>query len=431
MKDNRKDYIIFSTILIGLTMVFASLGYPIWVFPATVLMCSIIFFMYLKSSQIGEKHHVNALKQEAIKEEIQDTYNAKITYRVIKGLLNILPSPYILIDRNGRITFINSEAKGIVPDFHAGSHISNVFRSPIFLAAVENAIKKDKQVKLSFEVQSPQFRQFSANIFFISSNKISNNFNDIFIQLTDDSTHIRAEKMRTDFVANASHELRTPLASITGFIETLQGPAKNDPKAKDLFLNLMAKQAGKMELLIKDLMSLSKLEILETKPITSVCSLSELISDLTQSLQQYAQDNNVKLVNNISKKMMPIMGEVDQLRQLFSNLIENAIKYSGSECEVKIFLSKEKHKGMVGIVIEDNGRGISAEHLPRLTERFYRANTNSEAEKEGTGLGLAIVKHILIRHRGKLQIDSKLGKGSQFTAWLPKGNLGKKNKKEK
>jgi two-component system phosphate regulon sensor histidine kinase PhoR len=126
--------------------------------------------------------------------------------------------------------------------------------------------------------------------------------------------------------------------------------------------------------------------------------------------------------------MMPIMGEVDQLRQLFSNLIENAIKYSGSECEVKIFLSKEKHKGMVGIVIEDNGRGISAEHLPRLTERFYRANTNSEAEKEGTGLGLAIVKHILIRHRGKLQIDSKLDKGSQFTAWLPKGNLGKQKK---
>ena len=326
MRDNLTDYIGFSAILIGLTVVFASLGYPTWAFPATVCMGSVIFFMYLKSNKIGEKHHVSDFKQEAIKEEIQETYNAKITYRVIKGLLNILPSPYILIDRNGRITFINTEAKGIVPDFHSGSHVSNVFRSPIFLAAIENAIKKDKQAKLSFEIQSPQFRQFSANIFFISSNKISNNFNDIFIQLTDESTHIRAEKMRTDFVANASHELRTPLASITGFIETLQGHAKNDPKAKDLFLNLMAKQAGKMELLIKDLMSLSKLEILETKPITSVCSLSELISDLTQSLQQYAKDNNVKLVNNISKKMMPIMGEVDQLRQLFSNLI--AVSYT-------------------------------------------------------------------------------------------------------
>ena len=144
MRDNRTDYIGFSAILIGLTVVFAGLGYPTWVFPATVFMGSIIFFMYLKSNEMGEKHHVNDLKQKAIKEEIQETYNARITYRVIKGLLNILPSPYILIDRNGRITFINSEAKGIVPDFHAGSHISNVFRSPIFLAAVAD-FKIDKQ----------------------------------------------------------------------------------------------------------------------------------------------------------------------------------------------------------------------------------------------------------------------------------------------
>jgi len=420
MKENPAAFILFSCILTFLVGMFAVLDYPLWSFPVTVVMSCLIFYMYRNSTRVLKRHQVAEPKQDAIKQEIQETYNTKITYQVVKGLLNILPSPYILIDRNGRLTFINAEAKSIVPDSQIGSHISNVFRSPVFLSAVENAILKDKEKILSFEIETPQFRQLKAHIFFISSSKIPNSFNDIFIQFTDESTHIRSEKIRTDFVANASHELRTPLTSIMGYIETLQGHAKKDVKMQKVFLDLMNKQAGKMERLISDLMSLSRLEIDELKPISSTCSVKEIIEELVNSLKPLSVDNNVSLSFKIPKNFSSVIGDPSQLRQLFSNLIENAIKYSGKKSKVNIYISKEKNKDMFGVVVEDNGHGIAPEHLSRLTERFYRANSSAEIEKEGTGLGLSIVKHILIRHRGKLQIDSKLGKGSKFIAWLPK-----------
>ena len=420
MKENPAAFILFSCILTFLVGMFAVLDYPLWSFPVTVVMSCLIFYMYQNSTRVLKQHQVTEPKQDAIKQEIQETYNTKITYQVVKGLLNILPSPYILIDRNGRLTFINAEAKSIVPDSQIGSHISNVFRSPVFLSAVENAILKDKEKILSFEIETPQFRQLKAHIFFISSSKIPNSFNDIFIQFTDESTHIRSEKIRTDFVANASHELRTPLTSIMGYIETLQGHAKKDVKMQKVFLELMNKQAGKMERLISDLMSLSRLEIDELKPISSTCSVKEIIEELVNSLKPLSVDNNVSLSFKIPKNFSSVIGDPSQLRQLFSNLIENAIKYSGKKSKVNIYISKEKNKDMFGVVVEDNGHGIAPEHLSRLTERFYRANSSAEIEKEGTGLGLSIVKHILIRHRGKLQIDSKLGKGSKFIAWLPK-----------
>ena len=420
MKENPAAFILFSCILTFLVGMFAMLDYPLWSFPVTVVMSCLIFYMYQNSTRVLKQHQVTEPKQDAIKQEIQETYNTKITYQVVKGLLNILPSPYILIDRNGRLTFINAEAKSIVPDSQIGSHISNVFRSPVFLSAVENAILKDKEKILSFEIETPQFRQLKAHIFFISSSKIPNSFNDIFIQFTDESTHIRSEKIRTDFVANASHELRTPLTSIMGYIETLQGHAKKDVKMQRVFLDLMNKQAGKMERLISDLMSLSRLEIDELKPISSTCSVKEIIEELVNSLKPLSVDNNVSLSFKIPKNFSSVIGDPSQLRQLFSNLIENAIKYSGKKSKVNIYISKEKNKDMFGVVVEDNGHGIAPEHLSRLTERFYRANSSAEIEKEGTGLGLSIVKHILIRHRGKLQIDSKLGKGSKFIAWLPK-----------
>ena len=420
MKENPAAFILFSCILTFLVGMFAVLDYPLWSFPVTVVMSCLIFYMYRNSTRVLKRHQVAEPRQDAIKQEIQETYNTKITYQVVKGLLNILPSPYILIDRNGRLTFINAEAKSIVPDSQIGSHISNVFRSPVFLSAVENAILKDKEKILSFEIETPQFRQLKAHIFFISSSKIPNSFNDIFIQFTDESTHIRSEKIRTDFVANASHELRTPLTSIMGYIETLQGHAKKDVKMQKVFLDLMNKQAGKMERLISDLMSLSRLEIDELKPISSTCSVKEIIEELVNSLKPLSVDNNVSLSFKIPKNFSSVIGDPSQLRQLFSNLIENAIKYSGKKSKVNIYISKEKNKDMFGVVVEDNGHGIAPEHLSRLTERFYRANSSAEIEKEGTGLGLSIVKHILIRHRGKLQIDSKLGKGSKFIAWLPK-----------
>jgi two-component system phosphate regulon sensor histidine kinase PhoR len=186
-----------------------------------------------------------------------------------------------------------------------------------------------------------------------------------------------------------------------------------------------------MERLIQDLMSLSRLEVQETKPITTKCSIFDIIEELLENLKPIAIDSKVTISNNISKKMEPITGDHSQLTQMYSNLIENGIKYSGPGSKIKIYESKEKSTSMIAIVVADNGKGISSEHINRLTERFYRANSNAELEKEGTGLGLSIVKHILIRHGGRLQIRSQLSKGSKFITWLPHSVSKKKRKSEK
>ena len=431
MNPRNGPYLLFATSVSIILFLFAFMEYPNWVLPITASFSFFIFYMYLSSTRISNTNHANELKKIAIEEEIKEIQNSKMTYKVIKGLLNIIPSPFILIDRTGCLTFINSKAESIMSNISIGSHISNIIRSPKFLLAIEDAINNDKEIIVQFEIEIPQFRQLEAHIFFISSSKSSDKFNDIFIQLTDNSDNIRVEKMRTDFVANASHELRTPLSSIAGYIETLQGHAKDDEKTRDIFLELMGKQAYKMERLIQDLMSLSRLEVQETKPITTKCSIFDIIEELLENLKPIAIDSKVTISNNISKKMEPITGDHSQLTQMYSNLIENGIKYSGPGSKIKIYESKEKSTSMIAIVVADNGKGISSEHINRLTERFYRANSNAELEKEGTGLGLSIVKHILIRHGGRLQIRSQLSKGSKFITWLPHSVSKKKRKSEK
>ncbi len=426
MRENSNPFLIFSVIIISVFILFTILDYNKWIFPLGLFFGCLVFYSFLSSTKFSNRKYTNEVLSQEIQKEIQETYDTKFTYRVVKGLLNILPSAYLMLDRSGRITFINSEAISLIPDANLGAHISTFFRSPSFLEAIEDAINNDTRKTLKFEVQSPQFRQLEANIFFISSSKLSNNFNDIFIKLSDMSENIRVEKMRTDFVANASHELRTPLSSIIGYLETLKGNAKNDESAKELFIGLMSKQAKKMDRLIEDLMSLSRLEIQENNPITADCLLQDIIDEIVNNLKPFAKKYNVSVNNKISKNFKSVKGDEGQLRQLYSNLIENGIKYSGKGSKVTISETQEKIKNMVGIEVKDDGKGIAPEYINRLTERFFRANSNKELEKEGTGLGLSIVKHILVRHNGRLQIESSIGKGSRFITWFPKKVKGKK-----
>lgn len=420
MRNNFNPFLVFSTILVSVFILFTILDYNKWVFPVGLFFGCLVFYSFLSSNKFSNRKYTNESLSKEIQKEIQEAHDRKFTYRIVKGLLNILPSSYLMLDRSGRVTFFNSEAMKIIPDANPGSHVSAFIRSPTFLAAIEEAINNSTSKTLEFEVQSPQFRQLEANIFFISNENFSNSFDDIFVKLSDISENIRVEKMRTDFVANASHELRTPLSSIIGYLETLKGNAKNDESAKELFLSLMDKQAKKMDRLIEDLMSLSRLEIQENSPIPTDCSLQDIIEEIVNSLKPFAKKHKVSVNNKVSKKFNPIKGDESQLRQLYSNLIENGIKYSGKGSEVTISEARQKVKNMVGIEVVDDGRGIAPQYLNRLTERFFRANSNKKIEKEGTGLGLSIVKHILIRHNGRLQIESSLGKGSRFITWLPK-----------
>ena len=245
------------------------------------------------------------------------------------------------------------------------------------------------------------------------------------MSLVDQSESKMVDQMRSDFVSNASHELRTPLSSIIGFIETIKGHAKSDKENRELFLSLMHDQAIRMQRLVDDLLSLSKLELQEKSPPLKTCNVNKIINKITESFLPLAKKYKVKLVNNLPSNITNIIGDETQIHQLFSNLIENSLKYSGEKSTVKVeLIKKQKHikikNNMIGIQIVDNGKGIPAKHIYRLTERFYRVNEDLSKQRQGTGLGLSIVKHILNRHLGELIIESKINEGSKFTVWLPK-----------
>ena len=239
------------------------------------------------------------------------------------------------------------------------------------------------------------------------------------MHLRDLTAQEQLKHLREDFVANASHELRTPLASLLGFIETLQGAARNDPAARDHFLDIMARQAQRMSRLIDNLLSLSRVEMrLHLKPQDRV-DLNEVVGHVLTTLAPVAEKASMTTHFEVCGSGAWVLGDRDELVQVVSNLVENAVKYGRSGGNVWLTVDRRIEAGIsqFRLTVRDDGTGIDQKHLPRLTERFYRANDDG-GEKSGTGLGLAIVKHVVARHRGELRIDSELGKGSVFTIIL-------------
>jgi len=249
------------------------------------------------------------------------------------------------------------------------------------------------------------------------------------VLLHDVTSTKRAEEARADFVANASHELRTPLAAVSGFIDTLKGHAKDDERAREKFLDIMAVEAGRMRRLIDDLLSLTRIELNEHVPPSGSVDIADVARDAAATLQGLAQLDDVTITVCDTRGLPPVVGERDELIQLLQNLMHNAIKYGrvGGHVWVNFELAtsstylpgRRSPPAMVAITIKDDGEGIPREAIPRLTERFYRVDVKRSRERGGTGLGLAIVKHIVNRHQGRLQIESKLGEGSTFTILLP------------
>ncbi len=231
----------------------------------------------------------------------------------------------------------------------------------------------------------------------------------------------RVEEMRADFVANASHELRTPLAALSGFIETLQGSARDDAKARERFLAIMQDQARRMARLIDDLLSLSRIELnAHRRPDTPV-DLVPIIRQVVDGLETLARDRGVT-VHIEAVRTLTVPGDRDELVRVFENLVENALKYGAPGKRVDIMLTQAasaEGEPEAQVSVRDYGPGIAPEHLPRLTERFYRVDVRESRAQGGTGLGLALVKHILNRHRGRLSIDSMPGAGATFTVHLP------------
>ena len=323
-----------------------------------------------------------------------------------------LPDPVMVIGRDGTVVMANDLVKSAIDADPLGLHLSATVRAPAVLDAVADVIAGAAAHHVGYELRFPVPRGFHAYVapFGSSGSGMA------IIVLRDLTREQQIERMRADFVANASHELRTPLASLSGFIETIQGAARNDEKAQTKFLGLMRSQADRMKRLIDDLLSLSRIEMNEhVRPNTQV-DLAQVATHVRDVLSGMAKDIGCDLQVTTQGPLM-VLGFRDELVQVVQNLVENALKYAGSGKTVEVDVKRDG--AQIALSVKDQGPGIAAEHIPRLTERFYRVNVQESRSRGGTGLGLAIVKHILNRHRGRLTITSEIGRGSTFTMRVP------------
>ncbi|OOY08775.1 ATP-binding protein [Thioclava sp. F36-7] len=345
----------------------------------------------------------------------------------IGQVLDALPSAVLLIGRDERIAQGNVAANRLFGTQFLGRPYVTVLRQPGFGAAVSAALRGARPDPVRLRLHPTGQAETITLVHFsplppapegpLATNSVLASFEDI-------TALESAEAMRRDFVANVSHELRTPLTALMGFIETLRSSARDDAAARDRFLSIMEREAARMNRLVGDLLSLSRVEGEERMRPTTKVDLALVLKGITQTLEPVAEAASVKLICEGETGALPVQGDPDQLTQVFSNLVENAIKYGGQGGEVRLRVSAIAHEPVLRgkayrVDVIDRGEGIDEQHLPRITERFYRVDTHRSREKGGTGLGLAIVKHIVARHRGRFRVDSKKGEGSCFTVILP------------
>jgi two-component system phosphate regulon sensor histidine kinase PhoR len=344
---------------------------------------------------------------------------AAATLAISMQAFDVLPLPVLIVDENAVILAANKSALAEFGRVENGVLLFLKFRAPEMRSAFQSVLEKDREVHFEMHERVPLERWMRVDIRPVEETK--GRTTKYLIMFRDISESRKLDRMRADFVANASHELRTPLASMSGFIDTLRGPAKDDTKARERFLAIMQEQANRMSRLIDDLLSLSRLEMRSMSDDAQTFDLAAVASEVIDSMQPVAAESGVEIERRFGKGAFQVRGMRDELVQVIENLVENACKYGKSGKKVIIEVSKSKLDDSTEIMlsVRDFGAGIEPEHLPRLTERFYRANSQSATIQKGTGLGLAIVKHILTRHRGRLSISSKPGKGSTFAIYLP------------
>lgn len=331
---------------------------------------------------------------------------------VISAVLGAIDLPVFLLGRDAVLREQNRAAEKAFGALEPGLHISARFRSPSVLDMVRETLTTGEPNQIEHSERLPSERVYIVRIAPLDLDGAKEPL--YLLSFKDISELRRIDRMRSDFVANASHELRTPLASLRGFIETMQGPARGDPKAQERFLAIMLDQANRMSRLVDDLLSLSRLELKAHLAPDQMVDIVPVIGHVRDSLAPLASDLDVDIRLHVPDGKVEVLGDRDELVQVFENLIENACKY-GQEGKVVDVHVRKPVGGSVEVSVIDHGPGIPAEHVPRLTERFYRVSVTDSRSKKGTGLGLAIVKHILTRHRARLIVRSEIGQGTEFT----------------
>lgn len=338
-----------------------------------------------------------------------------------ESFIRAIPMPCAVIGNDARVSALNAAAESLFGTGLLGRHYAAVFRQPALLARIESALASRRPTQAR-HVSSNQARD---RMFDVTITPLEDSRGAI-LAFNDVTALEEAGEMRSEFVANVSHELRTPLTAISGFIETLRGPAREDAAARDHFLEIMESEARRMHRLVDDLLSLAKVEDTERMRPTEKQDIADLVRHAADNLSGLAAERDVSLALEGCDAPALAPADPDQITQVFTNLIENAIKYGGKGGKVTVTLTRvERDPRLRGpgliIAVSDTGEGIDERHLGRLTERFYRVDDHRSRGMGGTGLGLAIVKHILNRHRGRLRIESTPGQGSRFSVALPTG----------
>ena len=393
----------------------------------------------LSKGEMDENIDIKLSEQEA--KEIAQAINSMHKFWVYKtdaleaqsmsdtAVLDTLPDPILMIDRSGNILGVNLSTRKLLGDNITEKNIENVFNSNNFIKAVSKVLKKESEAEnLIFYAKEPFNKKIYAHIkqlpWFSKGRAVA------VISLYDLTKAMKIEKMQSDFVANASHELRTPLSVIAGFIETLQTSAKDDSAAREAFLKIMSDQTEYMSNLIENLLSLSRIELLQDQIPEDKVIIGDIVEDVAEALSLKAKERNMSIVVDIPDKLPVIVADKRQVQQLVQNLTDNALKYGVSPSDVVISvkvadsipLSKSftvASGKAIAISVNNKGPKISAEDLARVTERFYRLQEHKNLNIKGTGLGLSIAKQIIIRHRGNLTVTSTNYDGTTFTVYLP------------
>ena len=339
------------------------------------------------------------------------------------AILHVLPDPVLLIDAEKQILAANIAAKNLLGNQLEGRALALALRHPDVLDAVDEVLNGAEQRQIRISLLDSVRRSFDIQI--ASLTGTAQYEADAVLIMHDMTAEHNAEQMRADFVANVSHELRSPLSSLVGFIETLRGPARDDESARDRFLEIMDGESKRMARLIDDLLSLSRVEANEHILPEGQVDLEQLLAEIVDTLAARASERKITIEQPKNHVHIFATGNRDELTEVFHNLIDNAVKYCPENTRVRINVEEVDRIPDLGgtgimVTVSDEGDGIPAEHLPRLTERFYRVDKGRSRTMGGTGLGLAIVKHIVNRHRGRLTVDSTLGKGTEFKVFLPR-----------
>jgi two-component system phosphate regulon sensor histidine kinase PhoR len=342
----------------------------------------------------------------------------------VQAIVAGMPDPAVLLDRAGRVIHMNAAVSQLAPALRRNELAQFALRSPDIITALREAIAAAEPRRATYVDHGPVDRWIELIVTPVPVPTAFGGSEVCMLMTFHDLTPLRrVEEMRADFVANASHELRTPLAALSGFIDTLQGPAKDDEKARERFLGIMHGQASRMARLIDDLLSLSRVELSAHVGPDAEVDLVPIIRQVADGLEPLASEREVRIEIDLPAGPAVIAGDREELLRLFENLIENALKYGASGGRVVVSLTQAASPdgaGEVRVMVRDFGPGIAPEHLPRLTERFYRVDVGDSRAQGGTGLGLSLVKHILNRHRGRLLIESSLKNGAAFTACFPR-----------